>query len=104
MAEIVTRGPITCTIASPPSFENFKGEHMLFVQALQCWKAASIQSFRSLKNDQYSTEGQISLKNLAPVLVMNSGNSLVFSRKIVASTGFYPILRPRHVSTNSGNK
>mmetsp|Transcript_18888 Transcript_18888/g.34150 ORF Transcript_18888/g.34150 Transcript_18888/m.34150 type:complete len:314 (-) Transcript_18888:171-1112(-) len=28
IAEIVTRGPITCTIASPDSFENFKGGHI----------------------------------------------------------------------------
>jgi len=28
MAEIVTRGPITCTIASPPSFEDFAGGHI----------------------------------------------------------------------------
>ena len=41
-------------------------------------------------------------QNLAPVLVIISGNSLVFSRKIITSTGFLPVLRPRRVSTSSG--
>ena len=44
---------------------------------------------RSLKNYQHSTEGQKFNENLAPVLVIISGNSLVFSRKIITSAGFY---------------
>ena len=35
-----------------------------------------------------STEGQKLHENLAPVLVITSGKSLVFSRKIITSTGF----------------
>ena len=38
------------------------------------------------------------------MLVIISGNSLVFSRKIITSTGFYSVLRPRRVSTSSGKK
>ena len=45
--------------------------------------------FRSRENYQYSTEGQKLHENSAPVLVIISGNSLVFSRKIITSTGFY---------------
>ena len=41
------------------------------------------------KNYQYSTEGQKLHENSAPVLVIISGHSLVFSRKIITSTGFY---------------
>ena len=44
---------------------------------------------RSRKNYQYRTEGQKLHENSAPVLVIISGNSLVFSRKIITSTGFY---------------
>ena len=51
---------------------------------------------RSLKNYQYSTEGQKLHENLAPVLVIISGKSLVY--------WFLPVLRPRRVSTSSGNK
>ena len=44
---------------------------------------------RRLQNYQYSTERQKGCQNLAPVLVIISGNSLVFSRKSIISTGFY---------------
>ena len=59
---------------------------------------------RSLKITSTSAEGQKFHENLAPVLVIISGNSLVFSGKIITSTGFYRYLRPRRVSTSSGNK
>ena len=36
-----------------------------------------------------STERQKRSQNLAPVLVIISGNSLVFSKKIITSTGFH---------------
>ena len=42
----------------------------------------------SLKNYQCSTEGEKFHRYLAPVLVRISGNSLVLSRKVIASTGF----------------
>ena len=41
-----------------------------------------------LKITSTGTEGQKRSKHLAPVLVIISGNSLVFSRKIITSTGF----------------
>ena len=41
-----------------------------------------------------STEGQKLHENLAPVLVIISGKSLVFSRKIITSTGFYRYCAP----------
>ena len=44
---------------------------------------------RSRKYYQYGTEGQKLHENSAPVLVIISGNSLVLSRKIITSTGFY---------------
>ena len=44
---------------------------------------------RRLKITSASTERQKRSQNLAPVLVIISGNSLVFSRKTVTSTGFY---------------
>ena len=43
---------------------------------------------RSLKNYQYGTEGQKRHPTLESVLVIVSGNSLVFSRKSITSTGF----------------
>ena len=50
----------------------------------------SIRDFsRSLKNCQYSTEGQKFHENSAQALVIITGNSLVFSRKSITSTGFY---------------
>ena len=60
--------------------------------------------YQSLKNYQYSTEGQKFHQNLAPVLVIILWNSLVFSRKIITSTDFYRYLRPRQASTSSGKK
>ena len=49
---------------------------------------------RSLKNYQYSTEGQKVDENLAPVQVIISGHSLVFSKKIITSTGFHQHCAP----------
>ena len=42
-----------------------------------------------LKISSTSTERQKRSQNLAPVLVIISGNSLVFSRRIITSIGFY---------------
>ena len=42
-----------------------------------------------IKITSTSTKRQKHSQNLAPVLVIISGNSLVFSRKIITSTGFY---------------
>ena len=42
-------------------------------------------------------EGQKRHQNLAPVLVIISGNSLVFSRKIITSTGAAPRDAPASV-------
>ena len=49
---------------------------------------------RDLKITSTSTERQRRSQNLAPVLVIISGSSLVFSRKIIASTGFYRCCAP----------
>ena len=48
-----------------------------------------IAFLRRLKTTSASTERQKRSQNLAPVLVILSGNSLVFSRKMITSTGFY---------------
>ena len=50
--------------------------------------------FGAWKITRTSTEGQKLHENLAPVLVIISGKSLVFSRKIVTSTGFYRYCAP----------
>ena len=47
-----------------------------------------------LKITSTSPERQKRSGNLAPVLVIISGNSLVFSRKIITSTGFYRCCAP----------
>ena len=47
-----------------------------------------------LKITSASTERQNRSQNLAPVLVIISGSSLVFSRKIITSTGFYRCCAP----------
>ena len=47
-----------------------------------------------LKITTTSTEGQKRHENVAPVLVIIFGNSLVFSRKIITSTGFYRCCAP----------
>ena len=47
-----------------------------------------------LKITSASTERQKRSQNLAPVLAIISGNSLVFSRKIITSTGFYRCCAP----------
>ena len=49
----------------------------------------SFAAFGDLKITTTSTERQKRSQNLAPVLAILSGNSLVFSRKIITSTGFY---------------
>ena len=46
-------------------------------------------SFGDVKITSTSTERQKRSQNLAPVLVIIFENSLVFSRKIITSTGFY---------------
>ena len=50
--------------------------------------------FGDLKITSTSTERQKRSQILAPVLVIISGNSLVFSRKIITSTGFYRCCAP----------
>ena len=57
-------------------------------------KLYSGNSIRSLKDCQYSAEGQKFHQNLAPVLVRILWNSLVFSRKIITSTDFYRYCAP----------
>ena len=47
-----------------------------------------------LKITSTSTERQKRSQNSAPVLVIIFGNSLVFSRKIITSTGFYRYCAP----------
>ena len=42
----------------------------------------------------HSIEGHKFHQYLAPALVIISGHSLVFSRKIITSTGFLTVLRP----------
>ena len=60
-------------------------------------------NFSSLKNYQYSTEGQKYHQHLAPVLAIISETSLLFSRKVITSTGFSGTAS-RRVSTSSGKK
>ena len=60
-------------------------------------------SLGDLKITSTSTEKQKRSQNLAPVLVIISGKSLVFSRNIITSTDFAGSA-PRRVSTSSGNK
>ena len=55
-----------------------------------CWGI----HFGAWKITSTSTEGQKLHENLAPVLVIISGKSLVFSRKIITSTGFYRYCAP----------
>ena len=47
-----------------------------------------------LKITSTSTERQKRSQNVAPVLVIISGSSLVFSRKIITSIGFYRCCAP----------
>ena len=61
-------------------------------------------NIRSLKNYQCSIEGRKFHENLALVVVIISGNSLVSYKEIIASTGFYRHCAPDPVSTSSGNK
>ena len=62
--------------------------------------AVSVGVVGDLKITSTSTERQKRSQNLAPALVILSGNSLVFSRKIITSAGFCRVLRPRRVSTS----
>ena len=50
---------------------------------------SSMSVIRKQKFTSTSTERQKRSQKLAPVLVIISGNSLVFSRKIITSAGFY---------------
>ena len=50
--------------------------------------------FGDLQITSASTERQKRSQNLAPVLEIIPGNSLVFSRKIITSTGFYRCCAP----------
>ena len=50
--------------------------------------------FGDLKITSTSTERQKRSQNLAPVLLIISGKSLVFSRKIITSTDFYRYCAP----------
>ena len=61
-----------------------------FLKLLRACKSEKLENWdrliplhRSLKNYQYSTEGQKFHENLAPVLAIISGNYLAFSRKII---------------------
>ena len=53
-----------------------------------------IALFGDLRITSTSTERQKRSQNLAPVLVIISGKSLVFSRKIITSTDFYRYCAP----------
>ena len=75
-----------------------------FVPEIQLQPLDARVQLGDLKNTSTSTERQKRSQNSAPVLVISFGNSLVFSRKIITSTGFLPVLRPRCVSTSSGKK
>ena len=50
--------------------------------------------FGDLKITSASTDRQKRSQNLAPVLVIISGNSLIFSRKLITSTDFYRYCAP----------
>ena len=51
--------------------------------------------YRRLKNYQYQYwKAKTQPKDFAPVVVIISGNPLVFSRKIITSTGFYQSCPP----------
>ena len=56
--------------------------------APQFFRFRLVALFGDTKITSTSTERQKRSQNLAPVLVIISGNSLVFSRKIITSTGF----------------
>ena len=73
-------------------------------QAIQ--RTQSPHPIGDLEITSASNERQKRSQNLAPVLVIISGNSLAFSRKMITSTVFFfcPVLRPWRVSTSSGNK
>ena len=59
-----------------------------------CWQRVLVPSIGDLEITSTSTERQKRSQNLAPVLVIISGNSLVFSRKNITSTGFYRCCTP----------
>ena len=56
--------------------------------------AAPREQIGDLKITSASTERQKRSQNLAPALVIISGKSLVFSRKIITSTDFYRYCAP----------
>ena len=62
----------------------------------KCRKGSFASSFSlgDLKITSTSTERQKRSQCLAPVLVIISGNSLVFSRKLITSIGFYRCCAP----------
>ena len=66
-------------------------------------KHARVVAVVAGKWQYYSTERQKGYQHLAPVLVIILGSFLVFSRKIITSTGFNSAA-PRRVSISSGRK
>ena len=74
-------------------FTRFGGDSAAILRSAPRFQIARFY-IRSLKNYQCSTEGQKLQQNLAPVLAIISGTSLVFSRKIVTSSGFYRCCAP----------
>ena len=74
--------------------ECFRGRHRGGRNFTSCLRFSGpflfVHQIGDLKITSTSTERQKRRsQNLAPVLVITSGNSLVFSRKIITSTGFY---------------
>ena len=68
---------------------------LFFFFSLRRWETQTLQRFvGDLKITSTSTEKGKRSQNLAPVLVIISGNSLVFSRKSITSIGFYRCCAP----------
>ena len=67
-------------------------------------KRGCANSGGGLELAEHLLETLIENVSFSALLVIISGNSLVFSRKIITSTVFLPVLRPRRISTSSGNK
>ena len=77
----------------------FLGSNPSFFQKSKDWRVREIDTSwlkltPRLKITSTSAERQKRSQNLAPVLVIISGNSLVFYRKIITSTGFYRYCAP----------
>ena len=68
--------------------------HAKITKVAQLHSIARLQFIGDLKITGTSTERQKRSEDLAPALVMISGNSLVFSRKTITSTGFYRCCAP----------